>query len=313
MPQRPQSAHQYNTVISPDFLEEDIYPEGYPGLVIAHHDNDELVSAHWHQGLEAIHIIRGGGTFQVEDQHYMLSDNDSLLISPYQMHQGRTVDHSQGMVKIISVTFNNEVVGRIYPFADRFLFSLSAPHANAEDRKDLNQLMIRIGSLHEQQETASAFLLNAALFQLLHLLYTRFTIGVRRPESIRSGRNITRQILGYLANRHTENLTERTVAAYFGYSREHFSRLFRKTTGSTFKSYLTKLRLDEARTNMDQSNGPITDIAADAGFPSLTSFTRAFTREYGITPRQYRREHLQIDQTTFQTCSDDPHGKQQFS
>lgn len=313
MPQRPQSAHQYNTVISPDFLEEDIYPEGYPGLVIVHHDNDELVSAHWHQGLEAIHIIRGGGTFQVEDQHYMLSDNDSLLISPYQMHQGRTVDHSQGLVKIISVTFNNEVVGRIYPFADRFLFSLSAPHANAEDRKNLDQLMIRIGSLHEQQETASAFLLNAALFQLLHLLYTRFTIGVRRPESIRSGRNITRQILGYLANHHTENLTERTVAAYFGYSREHFSRLFRKTTGSTFKSYLTKLRLDEARTNMDRSNGPITDIAADAGFPSLTSFTRAFTREYGITPRQYRREHLQIDQTTFQTCSDDPHGKQQFS
>ena len=313
MPQRPQSAHQYNTVISPDFLEEDIYPEGYPGLVIVHHDNDELVSAHWHQGLEAIHIIRGGGTFQVEDQHYMLSDNDSLLISPYQMHQGRTVDHSQGLVKIISVTFNNEVVGRIYPFADRFLFSLSAPHANAEDRKNLDQLMIRIGSLHEQQETASAFLLNAALFQLLHLLYTRFTIGVRRPESIRSGRNVTRQILGYLANHHTENLTERTVAAYFGYSREHFSRLFRKTTGSTFKSYLTKLRLDEARTNMDRSNGPITDIAADAGFPSLTSFTRAFTREYGITPRQYRREHLQIDQTTFQTCSDDPHGKQQFS
>lgn len=313
MPQRPPSAHQYNTVISPDFLEEDIYPEGYPGLVIVHHDNDELVSAHWHQGLEAIHIIRGGGTFQVEDQHYMLSDNDSLLISPYQMHQGRTVDHSQGMVKIISVTFNNEVVGRIYPFADRFLFSLSAPHANAEDRKNLDQLMIRIGSLHEQQETASAFLLNAALFQLLHLLYTRFTIGVRRPESIRSGRNITRQILGYLANHHTENLTERTVAAYFGYSREHFSRLFRKTTGSTFKSYLTKLRLDEARTNMDRSNGPITDIAADAGFPSLTSFTRAFTREYGITPRQYRREHLQIDQTTFQTCSDDQHGKQQFS
>ena len=313
MPQRPQSAHQYNTVISPDFLEEDIYPEGYPGLVIVHHDNDELVSAHWHQGLEAIHIIRGGGTFQIEDKHYMLRDNDSLLISPYQMHQGRTVDHSQGLVKIISVTFNNEVVGRIYPFADRFLFSLSAPHANAEDRKNLDQLMIRIGSLHEQQETASAFLLNAALFQLLHLLYTRFTIGVRRPESIRSGRNITRQILGYLANHHTENLTERTVAAYFGYSREHFSRLFRKTTGSTFKSYLTKLRLDEARTNMDRSNGPITDIAADAGFPSLASFTRAFTREYGITPRQYRREHLQIDQTTFQTCSDDQHGKQQFS
>ncbi|MCT6900073.1 MAG: AraC family ligand binding domain-containing protein, partial [Bifidobacterium sp.] len=183
MPQRPQSSHQYNTVISPDFLEEDIYPEGYPGLVIVHHDNDELVSAHWHQGLEAIHIIRGGGTFQVEDQHYMLSDNDSLLISPYQMHQGRTVDHSQGMVKIISVTFNNEVIGRIYPFADRFLFSLSAPNANVEDRKNLDYLMIRIGSLYEQQDTASAFLLNATLFQLLHLLYTRFTIGVRPPES----------------------------------------------------------------------------------------------------------------------------------
>ncbi|WP_416378831.1 helix-turn-helix domain-containing protein [Bifidobacterium sp. B4114] len=79
----------------------------------------------------------------------------------------------------------------------------------------------------------------------------------------------------------------------------------RKTTGSTFKSYLTKLRLDDARANMDRSSGPITNIAADAGFPNLTSFTRAFTREYGITPRQYRRGHLQIDQATLQTNSDD--------
>lgn len=309
MLQNPKEAHQYNTVISHDFLEEDIYPEGYPGLVIVHYDNDELVSAHWHQGLEVIHTIHGGGSFQVEDQHYMLRDNDNLLISPYKMHQGRTVSHSKGLVKIISVTFNNEVVGRIYPFADRFLFSLSSPHANMQDRKNLGQLMISIGSLYEYQNTASAFLLNATLYQLLHLLYTRFTIGVRPPESIRSGRNVTRQILGYLANHHTENLTERTVAAYFGYSREHFSRLFRKTTGSTFKSYLTKLRLDDARANMDRSNGPITDIAADAGFPNLTSFTRAFTREYRITPRQYRRGHFQIDQATLQTNSDDLCGK----
>ncbi|MCX8688207.1 AraC family transcriptional regulator [Bifidobacterium sp. B4142] len=305
MLQNPKEAHQYNTVISPDFLEEDIYPEGYPGLVIVHYDNDELVSAHWHQGLEVIHTIHGGGSFQVEDQHYMLRDNDNLLISPYKMHQGRTVSHSKGLVKIISVTFNNEVVGRIYPFADRFLFSLSSPHANMQDRKNLDQLMISIGSLYEYQNTASAFLLNATLYQLLHSLYTRFTIGVRPPESIRSGRNVTRQILGYLANHHTENLTERTAAAYFGYSREHFSRLFRKTTGSTFKSYLTKLRLDDARANMDRSSGPITNIAADAGFPNLTSFTRSFTREYGITPRQYRRGHLQIDQATLQTNSDD--------
>lgn len=283
-----ESVRTYNTVIRPDFLEEDVYPDGYPGLVIIHRQHCEVVNPHWHQGLEVVHVISGGGQFTVDGRNRLLLKEDSLLISPYQLHRATTADPGHGPMHVVSVTFNHEVVSRIYPFADRYLFSLDSERAEQDDRERLDDLMLEIGRLYEKQDTASGFLLNASLYQLLHLVYTRFIVGVRKPESVRSGRNVVMQILGYLETHHMENLGESEVAAYFGYSREHFSRLFKKATGQTFKNFLTKLRLEDALNRLGRSSDSISSIALDTGFPSPISFITAFEQEYGMKPKQFR-------------------------
>lgn len=151
-----------------------------------------------------------------------------------------------------------------------------------------------VNNLYEQQDTASGFLLNAALYQLLHLAYTRLTVGVRKPESVRSGNNVVMEILGYLETYHGENLKESEVAADFGYSREHFSRLFKKATGWTFKAYLTHLRLEDAQDRLLRTQESLSQIARYTGFPNTSSFIAAFKKEYGITPKEFRLDHYQV-------------------
>lgn len=58
----------YNTLIGPDYREENVYPEEHPGLVIIHDSPDEKAKAHWHPGLEFVYSSHGSCPFIVDGQ-----------------------------------------------------------------------------------------------------------------------------------------------------------------------------------------------------------------------------------------------------
>lgn len=119
----------------------------------------------------------------------------------------------------------------------------------------------------QSDEAIRGFKLNMLLYELLSLLYSRFVSEVRRPELVRSGRNITMQIIGYMTSHRKQHLEATDVAREFGYGREHFCRLFRKATGKTFKEFLTDLRLDDACRKLSGSSASIASIAREMRFP----------------------------------------------
>lgn len=73
----------YNTLIGPDYREENVYPEEHPGLVIIHDSPDEKAKAHWHPGLEFVYSSHGSCPFIVDGQEMPLNTGDLLLINPY--------------------------------------------------------------------------------------------------------------------------------------------------------------------------------------------------------------------------------------
>ena len=80
------------------------------------------------------------------------------------------------------------------------------------------------------------------------------------------------------------------LAARAGWSPFHFHREFRKIVGETPKRYMLRLRLERAAARLATGTDPVVSIAADDGFASHEVFTRAFRRQFGITPSAYRRE-----------------------
>lgn len=143
----------------------------------------------------------------------------------------------------------------------------------------------------QSDEAIRGFKLNMLLYELLSLLYSRFVSGVRRPELVRSGRNITMQIIGYMTSHRKQHLEATDVAREFGYGREHFCRLFRKATGKTFKEFLTDLRLDDACRKLSGSSASIASIARECGFPD----TRARCRRPCNANTAYARRNIAND------------------
>jgi len=100
-----------------------------------------------------------------------------------------------------------------------------------------------------------------------------------------------RGIQELIESRLDADLTLRELAAEIGYSRSHFLRMFRATTGMTPHRYVLKRRLERARQLFVQVEFSIAEIAIMCGFSSQAHLTLAFRKEYGLTPTEYRR-HL---------------------
>ena len=72
-------------------------------------------------------------------------------------------------------------------------------------------------------------------------------------------------------------------------SKYHYHRLFRRITGESVSRYITKKRMEKAAEELTQTRHPIIDVALKYQYASQESFSRAFSRIYGITPGKYRK------------------------
>jgi AraC-like DNA-binding protein len=85
-----------------------------------------------------------------------------------------------------------------------------------------------------------------------------------------------------------KQFTLEEIAKSCGYSKYHFSREFRKSTGMSVMEFVCKERITEARTQL-LSGKSIFDVALEHGFDTHTGFTNAFFRYTGCNPSEFRK------------------------
>ena len=58
----------------------------------------------------------------------------------------------------------------------------------------------------------------------------------------------------------------------------------------TYSEYLQDIRLKKARQLLEETDLSVADIAEQVGYHNKGYFYKLFTRKYGVTPAQYRRD-----------------------
>lgn len=84
-------------------------------------------------------------------------------------------------------------------------------------------------------------------------------------------------------------LTLRIVADYVGLNEKYFSTKFTQKTGSTFRDYLTALRIEKAEYLLKRTDLKIYEVCGQIGYNNVEHFNRMFKRMTGISPSGYRR------------------------
>lgn len=93
----------------------------------------------------------------------------------------------------------------------------------------------------------------------------------------------------WIAANHGRRITLPEAADVAGFSPFHYQRIFTQAFGETPHEFLTRIRLEKAKTILRTGLDPVTEICFDLGYESLGSFSALFRREVGMPPSEFRR------------------------
>lgn len=91
-------------------------------------------------------------------------------------------------------------------------------------------------------------------------------------------------ILEFLNNNYTDDLTMTQIASFTGRSLATFKRDFKKISSLTPQKWLIKKRLEMAYIKLKEDNKKVQDVCSEVGFKNLSHFSVAFKKQYGISP-----------------------------
>ena len=124
-------------------------------------------------------------------------------------------------------------------------------------------------------------------FLAMHLLVRHGGFAAPRPPLGDDMR--LRRAEAYMRANLAAPLSLEMMAREAGISRFHFLRLFKLAHGETPMRFLTRMRMEEAKTRLRFTNETITQIAFACGYESSAHFASAFRRLMGIAPGAYRK------------------------
>jgi two-component system response regulator YesN len=92
----------------------------------------------------------------------------------------------------------------------------------------------------------------------------------------------------YLDTHFSEDISLDKMAEQVNISPYYFSKLFKQETGTGFNNYLTKIRIEKAKSLLENTDMPIKEICAEIGYQDPNYLSRLFKRWTGLSPTELR-------------------------
>jgi|LSQX01.1.fsa_nt_gb AraC-like DNA-binding protein len=239
---------------------------------------------HWHPEIEILYFVKGDvKVFANQLITTTARPGDIVFLSPYAMHRLCPVDTTTPVeyhclnVKVDAVsksalnlpveklpcliTTNN----RVREYMDRII-------------EELN------GDLPYRDEFVTCEF--ASLITMLFRI-----VNTSEEYSLRSFGTQTkavREAIQYIHAHGFEKITVEDICRHVGFSKSHFSSVFRKITGQTMMDFIIYFRLSYAREQILSGHKSIRECALESGFNDVSYFIKRYRRQFGESPSMTR-------------------------
>lgn len=172
-------------------------------------------------------------------------------------------------------------------------------HLNADQHRELLQ-EVRGYLQHAIEEyDGGVFFGRSAVRLWLGMMFVktgRYLLELESDEAGKTARHRHQQsmtvfldVCSYIADHCHEKLTLEGVAAYSGYSKFHFARMFKAYSGMSFYDFYMRQRIFLCEQLLGDPSLPVTEVALRCGFGSIATFNRIFKQYEKVTPSEYRK------------------------
>ena len=270
------------------------------GLCVGMFKNTERGSfgQHTHEFSEIIFVLDGEVIEEVNGTSYQMRRGDMLFINYASTHAFRARDE----FTYVNVCFSPEIMARRFIHAANAfdLLSLTAfeeiaagkgegvIHFFGDECRLLEQIFLDMENEFRQnlpdRITVIESYMNVVLSKILRKLHP---VQEERAHKDR----LWNELLDYIHENIDKRLTLDDLAKKCFYNPSYFSRIFKERFGMTLADYLAKERTDAAARLLLQTDQTTERIAELCGYADKSGLYRAFAKQYGMNPTQYRQEN----------------------
>jgi AraC family L-rhamnose operon regulatory protein RhaS len=255
----------------------------------SHHADDWRMELTEHEFLKLVFVLQGAGSYHAGDEAYTCEQGDLILVPIGQRHRLQDEEGKPMSLYVLSLQRRICDVAAfdpgLLPRGRLRLNPLAASKVEGAIRRLLFERTL-------EQPQSGAIVVSLALRLLSDLLRvsqrnlatTTPKNGSERTDSLSRMRSYVDELDDQFFE--ATNLDE--AALGLGISRRRFTQLFRQVTGTSWLAYVRRLRVEHAQRLLEQTDRTVLSIAFECGFEDLSTFYRAFKREVGESPNQWR-------------------------
>ena len=260
------------------------------------HDNHETEAypVHWHDALELVMPLENKYVVNVAEKDYVIEEHEVLIVPPSELH---SMPYEIPGHRIIFQCDNSMLSG--VPAVEPVMRGLNAPLLiTKKTDSDLHSLakkiMLDVYSMYNKNSELDDVRIYTAVINLLtavrrfQLEQSKLTLECDDEKLVEYSEKFN-VVMQYIDANYMYDLSLDQLAGVAGYSKFHFSRIFKQYYSMSYLQYLNARRTKAAERLLLDPDLTVTEVAMRSGFKSLTTFNRIFKEIKHCTPTDFKK------------------------
>lgn len=254
----------------------------------AKYDVDWHSIKHTHHFTELFYVMRGEGSFLVEDEKFAVKEDDLIVVNPNVAHTEISVPDTPLEYIVLGISglqFLSEEKDEVYDYSTHNYYDYK--------HEILFYLRTLVEEVKNEDENYEAITQN-----LLEILILNILRRTKKKIQIKATKKVTKEcrfIEQYINEHYAEDITLQKLSDLTYLNKYYIVHVFKKYKGLSPINYLIERRIEEAKNLLETTNYSVSKISDIIGFSSQSYFSQTFKKEMDMTPNQYRKR---IDKAT---------------
>ena len=252
------------------------------------------VESHTHNYYEFYFFLEGNVDMIIEGDVFSMHPGDLVLIPPKIRHHAEIRNQELPYRRFV-FWISREYCKRPLELSPDYVYlmqhvEVAGDYVFSNDIITFNTIQSKVFALIDEmrsnrfgRDARISLCVNDLILHLNRIVHER-----NYPRSEKEDKNLYQSLAEYIEKNLEGNLSLEHLAEVFYVSKYHIAHTFKDHTGLSIHQYITKKRLTACREAI-LGGSEITQAYLMFGFGDYSSFYRAFKKEYGISPREFRR------------------------
>ena len=248
-----------------------------------------ISSPHLHYHLELVYIYEGSSGVNLDSQEYNIPEDSVFLALSNQTHAYIPNEKTSHLTMIVSPD--------VLPELSTILESKQPKTPVLENVSSYPELHALLWQIIEESNRKEARLHLPKMRGLLCAMFAELFRHMPLCDRVQGNSQAFNNIIGFCARNFNRELSLESLSEELHMSKYYISHLFSSRFNMKFNDYINSLRVTAACRYLCNSNKSVTEISELVGFGTPRTFNRAFLKQFGQSPSEYRTQNADLPDT----------------